>query len=328
MRICLLGDYSNSMLDEGIKNVSFQVHKKLQNSEEVLFFDVKNLFNFNIWEKMRKFKPQVIHYIPGPSLFSFLIAKIASTYSGGAAIIISAYHPGRLWPMKLIPLLNIKPELILTASKNTEVVFRNLGCNVRFLEPGVDVERFVPVSNSRKMLLRRKYNIDEEKFVVLHVGHLKYERNVQEIKFLQNEETQVIIVGSSSTKHNDYLCKNLEECGCIVFRKYLPEIQEIYALSDCYIFPTKNRLASIDPPLSILEAMSCNLPVVSTRFGAIPALFQESNGFRFFEATQDLCDIVEDLRACPKIDNRKLVFPYSWENICSKLETIYEEIGG
>ena len=326
MRICLLGDYSNSMLDEGIKNMSFHIHRGLQDSHEVLFFDVGNLFSYKMWEKLREFRPQIIHYLPGPSLFSFLIAKSVSAYSGGAAIIVSAYHPGMLWPMKMIPLLKLKPDLILTASKGTEEVFGKLGCNVRFLEPGVDVERFVPVSVSRKRLLRRKYGIDGKKFVILHVGHLKYERNIQEIENLQNEETQVIIVGSSATKHNDYLCKSLAKCGCKVFGKYLPEIQELYALSDCYVFPTKNRLASIDLPLSILEAMSCNLPVASTRFGAIPKLFQESDGFRFFDANKDLCDIVEDLRACPNIDNRMLVLPYSWKNVCSKLETVYEEL--
>jgi len=56
--------------------------------------------------------------------------------------------------------------------------------------------------------------------------------------------------------------------------RYIKKIEEIYQLSDCYIFPITFEGGGISILLSVLEAMACNLPVVTTKFGGLPAIFK------------------------------------------------------
>ena len=66
-------------------------------------------------------------------------------------------------------------------------------------------------------------------------------------------------------------------------------IEEVYALSDCYVFPTPpmNKINSIEIPLSVLEAMACNLSVITTKFGALPKVFEEGDGLIFVDDGED-----------------------------------------
>ena len=64
---------------------------------------------------------------------------------------------------------------------------------------------------------------------------------------------------------------------------YLQSIQEIYQLADVYLFPVMDIENCIDVPLSVLEAASCNLPIVTTEYGELTA-FREQEGFLFIDA--------------------------------------------
>ena len=118
----------------------------------------------------------------------------------------------------------------------------------------------------------------------------------------------------------------LRKAGVMVTNGYNPRIAEFYGLADCYVFPTTITVGSIDVPLSILEAMACNLPVVSTRFGGLPRMFGEEKGF-FYSDTANFCTKIRALKE-GNIDicTRRLVRPYSWDNIANNLYAIYEDL--
>ncbi len=52
------------------------------------------------------------------------------------------------------------------------------------------------------------------------------------------------------------------------------KIEEIYRKSIVYILPSYNE----GMPMSILEAMSYGLPIISTDVGSIPSVVNEKNG--------------------------------------------------
>ena len=112
----------------------------------------------------------------------------------------------------------------------------------------------------------------------------------------------------------------------MIWKKYVENIEEIYALADCYVFPTTNSIGSIELPLSVLEAMSCNIPVVATRFGALPRVFQEDDGLIFADKEEDFFQGLERIRNGTEVRNREKVLPYSWRNTALRLEKIYEEL--
>jgi glycosyltransferase involved in cell wall biosynthesis len=75
-----------------------------------------------------------------------------------------------------------------------------------------------------------------------------------------------------------------------------------------------------------MEAMSCNLPVVTTKFGALPRLFKEGDGFFFIENEYEILPILEILKKDNQhISTRKKALNYSWEMISKKIEVMYEK---
>ena len=328
MKICLIGVFSGD-LDEGYKNIAFNLSKKLSEGNDVLNMDVKDIFSTYFWKRAKDFNPHIIHYFTAPTLSSFIALRIAKLYCNrDAKLIISALHPYsikllRKRMFKTYITLN-KPDLILTQSNEVDMILRDIRCNTEFLPNGVDIERFVPISENVKDNLREKYRVDKEKFVILHVGHIRGVRGLQIFNRIQKEDnTQVIIVGSSYFKRDEDLCKNLRNNGCIIWDSYFEHVEEIYALADCYVFPVMKG-NSIFMPLSVMEAMSCNLPVISTKFEGLNRAFEEGDGFMFAEKEEDFYNGLKEAKnSTIKVNTREKALPYSWENVTKRLEDIY-----
>jgi len=195
---------------------------------------------------------------------------------------------------------------------------RHIPCPVHFLPSGVDTSRFVPVDDARKKDLRRKHGVDEGAFVVLHVGHINRGRNVQIFETVARVgDIQVMLVGSTSTPHDEDLARQLKQAGVRLIREYVPHIEEIYQLADAYIFPVVSEDAAIGVPLSVLEAMACNLPVVTTPFGGLPGIFPKGNGFVYFNGENDLPASIDAVRRLQQSSTRGMVEPYDWKNVAS-----------
>ena len=89
----------------------------------------------------------------------------------------------------------------------------------------------------------------------------------------------------------------------------------------------RNVADCIEMPLSVLEAMSCNLPVISTKFGALPRIFEEGDGLIFVDSEEDIIGAVKKVKNTDvNIETREKVLPYAWGNVVRWLEGIYEEL--
>ena len=217
-----------------------------------------------------------------------------------------------------------KPDLVLTQAFESDKMFKTMGCNIKTLNNGVDTNRFISCDSKTKLKLREKYEIDEKKFVILHVGHLIKARNLLILKDLQNQENQVIIVASKHRKWNYKILNELKQSGVIILEGYFKNLEEIYGLSDCYVFPVKVGF-SLFTPLTFLEAMSCNLLVISKRFEGLTRFFNEGNGLVFFDDEKDLNKKFKDFKNQKPL-TRDMVLSYSWEKVGKELEKIYADV--
>lgn len=328
MKICLVGNYyRNGVLDEGMSNVGFYLYRELSKRHSVLHPSVKHLFRGGFWKTIKDFQPQIIHYIPGTSIRNLLLVKMLKSYCSGAKVISSVQQRGfSPFSRLFIPLLS--PDLVLVHSLESERMFASSGCKTEFIPNGVDTQRFMPVSSKDRRQLKLRYKIDEDKFTVLHIGPIRRWRNANTLARIQKEsDFQVMVVASTTNPSEQDACDDLRRAGCLVWKNYFENIEDIYALSGCYVFPVSHRRGSIETPLSVMEAMSCDLPTISTRYGALPRMFQEGDGLCFVDSEEDFIPLLKEVKAGNvEVKTREKVLPYSWETIVTRLERVYREL--
>jgi len=321
MKICLVGHHVQQP-DEGVRKITYYLWRELARRHDVLQLGIAYPRG---WRSVRAFQPDIIHYVLSPTLLGLAAAKVLSFLYKPAATVISAPHPDWRALGKAASLF--RPDLLLVQAEDSESRFRSLGYRTQFLPNGVDTHKFVPVSGEAKGRLRDKYNVDRDRYVLLHVASLKRGRNLQLMQSLQRNDSQVLILGRPSEAKDSPLLRELRQQGCMVWTDYFPHVEEICALSDCYVFPTADRRYCVEMPLSVLEAMSCNLPVVTTKFGALPRVFEQGDGLVFIDSKGDCVEALDKLRSSGlAVRTRHKVLPYSWTHIMHQLDEIYDRL--
>ncbi|MCX5694960.1 MAG: hypothetical protein NT014_07605, partial [Candidatus Omnitrophica bacterium] len=261
LKILILSN-KNGSLAEGQKNVAFNVFKILALCHEVIHFNAKSVFSKDFWVKLQSFNPDFIYLILRPNLRVFLLGKILKLKFKQSKIILVVLQPpsNHIFLKLFIPFL--KADLALVLSEKTEKLIKSFGINTKYFRLGVDILKFKPVSWEEKIKLRHKYNIELNKFVVLHVGHVTKGRNLLPLLDLCGcNGVEVIIVVSSMFPPNTKILNKLKDGGCRILNEFFDSIEELYQLSDAYVFLVDKPSSAIEMPLSILEAMACNTPV-------------------------------------------------------------------
>jgi glycosyltransferase involved in cell wall biosynthesis len=197
----------------------------------------------------------------------------------------------------------------------------SLGCRAQLTSSGVDLQKFTSVAPEKKAELRTRYGLDPAAFTVLHVGHITRGRNIELLAQIHREQAAQVVFVGSSLLHKDRaeLDARLRSQGIIVLDQYFRNIEELYQLSDCYVFPVFSDQACIGTPLSVLEAMACNLPVVSVRYGSLPSLFEEGQGLLFADTPAELIQGISKVMKLNGCHTREKVTPYSWQNIARNI---------
>ena len=238
-------------------------------------------------------------------------------------IVLSAPHP--MFKDIVTKLIRFKPDYVFCSSRNLKERIQLLNWPSHLLANGVDKKKFIPLSNYEKKKLRKKYSIPENDFIILHVGHIKSERNLKIFSKL-SKEGQVVIVASESIKVDPKLLLYLQYTNSKIFRGYYPNIEEFYQLADCYLFPVKPG-NSILFPLSIVEAMACNLPVITTEFDGIITFCKEGEGLIFVKKEEDFLNAIKKIKTKDTtVNTRNKIECYSWENITKEMVECYSKL--
>lgn len=323
MKIVLIGDFSKNR-DEGLKNIAHNLSQELSNYGKVLEINIANLDYINDINKIKKYSPNIIHYIPGPTTYSLIFSSILGRYCK-SKVVLSAPQP-RFSLIFNKSIFYFKPDIILTQSTCSSESLSLLGIENRLVPNGVDTLKYIPINYNKKLILRSKYNLNPHEFTILHVGHLTKRRNLDILGKMSENGFQVIIVASEYLTVDNEIYEKLSQKGCKILLGYQANLEEIYGLSDCYVFPVK-RDNTILTPLSVLEAMSCNLPIITTKFDGLTTNFQEGNGLIYIDDDLQIEDELNALNPAQfEIRTREKVLSLSWDNIAKKIFRIYEEL--
>ncbi|NQV88099.1 MAG: glycosyltransferase family 4 protein [Parcubacteria group bacterium] len=137
---------------------------------------------------------------------------------------------------------------------------------------GIVMDKFTPcLDPEEKRTLRAKYGFKENDKIILYVGRLLYSKGIKElvssIEELHKEDPFIkgLFIGGTDSGNPDSISENVinEWSKSFPFIKILgskEEVGEFYKIGDVFAFPSYRE----GMPASVLEALSCNMPVITT----------------------------------------------------------------
>ena len=338
MKILIVCERLAARDDEGIRNVARQLLIRLSErhevraltrgywpgKEDVLHVPMNRLFlNAALLRAARDFQPDVTLYVPWTSGTppTFWRARLMQAATG-TPVAIYLSQPYELVGWQKFVIRRLLPPLVVAMSDNVVRQLAQLGAETEFVPAGVDLERFRPPLPEEREEQREELGIGPDERFVLHVGHLNRRRmDSDEItRIAERPGHRVMVVGSTSTPQDAGLVRELEEAGCRVVSKFLPSIERIYGAADVYLFPTRDQRSCIGVPLSVLEALACGLPVVSTRFEGLPRLFPATPFVHFVSTNPQMDRALDEAPRAGDVRARKLVEDLDWEAVVTRIE--------
>jgi glycosyltransferase involved in cell wall biosynthesis len=159
---------------------------------------------------------------------------------------------------------------------------------IKMIPNSVDACRFSPVTPHEKETLRRKLGLPLGDRIVIYTGRLVSYKGLPLLLDVwqaiqeQNDHVQLLLVGSGGLDiHNceAELRAYVEDNGMrasVRFTGSVDNVQELLQAADIFVLPTENEAFGI----SLIEAMACGLPVISTSVGGVTDILEHRlNGF-------------------------------------------------
>jgi glycosyltransferase involved in cell wall biosynthesis len=284
------------------------------------FMRMRAVVDRKLWAEIRRTRPETLVYVSRSSatLAALVRSKLLMWMAGRGRVVMIALQPRALSRFASLLARPLWPDLLLVSTDAEVRQARALGATADRLVTGVDLDRFRPPIAGEKEALRRKWGLPLDTTLILHVGHLTNGRNLEALLPLAREAGLTVVMVASSQQHaeSSHLQHLLQTRGVIVIRGFLPDIDEIYRLADCYVFPTTSADHAIAMPLSVLEAMASDLPVASMRFGALEERFCGAEGLVLVDDAEDLNAAVRQL-LCDRPGTRHLAQVYSWDAVAA-----------
>jgi len=319
LRIVLVGD-TREPLDEAMKKTAAKVSALLAARHDVLEFNPLQARKAAQWSAVRRFRPDAILYVPGPSLFSFPIARALRRLGGARALLMVATHPKRMGPRWVRRWL--RPDRVLVHSARTRRLFESAGLETRPLPLGVDTSRFRPADAATRRHLRRKYGLPEADTIALHVGNFRPGRNLMALAGCVRPGWQALAVGSTTIAADASELRGLRAAGVLAWDHYIPAVHEVYQLADVYVFPVVHAHNAIDFPLSVFEARAAGLPVASTRFGALPEFLSNDPGVVWVDDPSGIGEAAKTAAALQEPPNAS----FTWDRTVREIEGHLREL--
>ena len=198
-----------------------------------------------------------------------------------------------------------------------------------FIPNGVDIKKFSPGESK----VKKKFKDNK---LIVYFGRLHYQKNVdlliRSFKLVKEKISDVKLIIIGSGVDFEKLKKMSSEDKDIIMTGFVQDNKLIDYLraADIVVFPSRGENASF----TIMEAMACELPVISSDTGNAKKILDNGRGIIFEKYTEeeisDKCiQILSDENMAHKMgkDARKYVEEnHSWDKISKRTEELYKSI--
>ncbi len=210
---------------------------------------------------------------------------------------------------------------------------------IRVIHNGVDINKFKPAEDKRKVKAELGFNPDD--IAIVSVGRLYARKGlftlIQSIPVVIKRfpNAKFIISGKGQSDEMKKLIAHAEKIGVknnIIFTGYYPDkkLPKLYQAADVFAFSTFYE----HHPFAVLEALATGLPVVTTTVGGIPETIESGkNGFlvepfnekQFAEKILYLLEHPAFAAEMGALARKTVVEQLDWRIVVKEAMKVYEE---
>ena len=185
---------------------------------------------------------------------------------------------------------------------------------IRMIPNSVDTTLFCPVDDQQKINLRQKLDLPPTAKIAVYTGRLVSYKGLplllrvwQDIQRNHNNVCLVLVGTGGLDIHNcEAELKAYVEANdlqqSVHFTGSVQNVPEYLQASDIFVFPTENDAF----PSSLVEAMTCRLPVITTPVGAIKTIVTDQDNGLVVQPSdfQQLYEALDTLLTNPNLGSR------------------------
>ena len=308
-------------------------------------------YNHKLIKELIEWKPDVIH--SQCEFFSFQFAKKISKKTG--APIIHTYHtmyehyttyviPGKKLGLKLLKVVLRnrlkKVDMLVAPTRKVERSLRGFGLEnpISVIPTGINLgQHHLRITEEERLAKRRELGIADSEKVLINLGRLGYEKNVDElITFYakaskDNDTLRFMIVGDGPARES--LRKRASELGVsekVIFTGMVDphKVQEYYQLGDVFVSASTSETQG----LTYVEAAANGLPLLCRYDDCLEDVIRQGeNGYtytsdeEFFESINAIASNPEWLGSAGKL-SEEIATTFDKEVFAGSIEKIYSSL--
>lgn len=300
----------NGQVNEGMRNIATHLSKEFEKENTVLYSGLKQI-------------PQIVLNSRNADVTMIFARANKLVYSLASIVTRICKNTWVVLVQKPDPDFMAKNEkhplkcsyLSITESDMKDVKIAS-GQQKIIFSVGIQVDKFIPVSAERQRALKKKYGFDPSKQLVVHVGHCSKGRGLEDFAKIHTVQRMVVASGMFEDGNVVHI---LNEANVKIHKGYLENVEEVYQMADAYLFPTQSTEFVISIPLSVMEALSCGVPVIGYKG------FKNLNEITGSEGAITLIDNAEQIdEVLPEVIKKKcnhslLEKPMSWSEVAQSV---------
>ena len=152
--------------------------------------------------------------------------------------------------------------------KQDTLKFFNVDKDIKVIPNFIDFQRF---KKTDKDHFKKALSPNGEK-IITHISNFRKVKRVDDAirvfsRIIKKVPTKLLLIGDGPERQNmEMLCRELNICEHTRFLGKQDAIEELLAISDLFLMPSGSESFG----LSALEAMACEVPVISSNAGGLP----------------------------------------------------------
>ncbi len=208
----------------------------------------------------------------------------------------------------------------------------NINKEIRVIPNFVDFHRF---KKSNKDHFKKAIAPNGERILV-HTSNFRKVKRVEDVvrvfqKVYQTIPSKLLMIGDGPERHKvEELCRRIKLCHEIRFLGKQAAVEELLAVSDLFLIPSESESFG----LAALEAMACEVPVISSNIGGLPEVNIHGKTGYLSEVgdidsmANNAISIIENEAILKQFRSNALsqAKRFDISNILPKYEAFYEEI--